>query len=342
MDQHANDNQLHYDMLNYLYDKGKYSRAMFNYTWQNFKEGGYSKLVGEKSAQELKMIFFGYILPHLEDYELLNQEQREYFEMADYFDDAENDETILDSLVGNEPVRGVDYESFRSFKDYSLHNQSQVVGYSSLRDTFKRPTVANEKSIKIDILEQDLSSLSIKNLEHKPVDVSNAFRKFLAPDMDKEEADDKIARLLADENFLSDIDSLNSILPLHLVDIIKRSPAIRKLMSEGGPSEDESEEEQEVGGKRFAMSTNISSIENIQSEPVLSACNTPQQSSIIIPQLNFSSSTSSGIITRSRSETNTPSHTFLSSANSRNRVANPATNQKMDIFTRRFRNRNKK
>jgi hypothetical protein len=313
--------KLHRAMLKFIFDEHALSQICFNYTWQRFKYGGFSAIAGEKSVQQLKVIFTTVIIHKFKEYGL-PEDQNEYFQGL-----AENDfiSWLEEDIEDNEPTLEEDYVNWKSLKDYRNANQiePQRRTTQSLQQLFKKPTLDDE-DVKIIIIEEDLSSLKIRNVYIDEANEDNAFRSMMLTADDKRAgrtalSSEEVVKRLRNERLYSS--------PYDAIDI--GCKAIVKKVLNATPREEED--------NCFEDLSSICASKSAFFESTL-------QSSIEIPsRLHFSSSSS--VMTRSRSELQSQTSNINVSTNQRKRgigLPSSASNARMGKFVKRIRERNRK
>lgn len=121
---------LHYEILQYLYDEHMLPESCFSHIWEKFRsqnreiqssagENFYFFLFTSVDSQfrafldELKEMFWSQIIPNIAEYELLTDEMLNYFNHESLFLDV-HDENFLRTLKCNEPKAGKDFVVYRS------------------------------------------------------------------------------------------------------------------------------------------------------------------------------------------------------------------------------------
>lgn len=128
--------ELHYQMLEYLFQKCKLATSCFNHTWELFlrENPEYQNLLTES---ELKIIFWTEIAPNVEQYELLTEEQAEYFHHDGSILNL-SDENLGQTLQNNEPQKGSDYAYLKSTENIQPGSRLRL-GYKNIQKIFNEP-----------------------------------------------------------------------------------------------------------------------------------------------------------------------------------------------------------
>lgn len=137
---------LHYAMLEYLFDNRKLGVSCFSYTWEDLIR--LNQAFSNYNSNELKTLFWTQIAPNIENYQLLTDEQKEYFD-PDNFLVSTNYEELQSVLENNEPKAGVDFTFHQSTSAYneSIYEQPTQQSRSheemmkSVKDVFKKPNI---------------------------------------------------------------------------------------------------------------------------------------------------------------------------------------------------------
>lgn len=137
---------LHYAMLEYLFDNRKLGASCFAYAWEDLIR--HDRAFSNYNSNQLKTIFWTIIAANIENYQLLTDEQKEYFD-PDNFLVSTNYEELQSVLENNEPKAGIDFTFHQSTSAYneSVYEQPALQSHlhedmmKSVKDVFKKPTI---------------------------------------------------------------------------------------------------------------------------------------------------------------------------------------------------------
>lgn len=323
---------LHYAMLDYLFREAKLSKSCFDYTWQYFKEKQITDLAEDFTNTQLKTIFWRDVLPNIHQFMLLSNEQKEYFDSDELIGDLIDHE----SLENNSVKRGIDYECWKSRKEY-LNSADAAVDerprISEMEEIFKKPNVSDEKNIKIQIIDQDLSSQFIDELNISKRDDTKALIAALLTNAEvtagiQNMTDDEMQNRLLEPNTLSDYDTL----AMHKFSkFLKKVPLLKNMF---GSEEDECEEL--VTPQQPSIYPELRDQSNFDVRP------TQSDSSLQIPHLSMNSPQSSkfGSVRKTLSNIQTPQTPRMTTrATRKNVVVESSSNLKMTKFIKKHKER---
>ena len=135
---------LHYAMLEYLFDNRKLGASCFAYAWEDLIR--HDRAFSNYNSNQLKTIFWTIIAANIENYQLLSEEQKEYFD-PDNFMVSTNYEELQSVLENNEPKAGVDFTFHQTTSAYneSVHPALQSHLHEdmmkSVKEVFKKPNI---------------------------------------------------------------------------------------------------------------------------------------------------------------------------------------------------------
>lgn len=320
---------LHYQMLEYLFNKCKLATSCFNHAWEGFF-CEFPEYKDSLTASELKNIFWTEIATNIDQYGLLTEEQEEYFNYDGCILNI-SDENLIEEQT--EPRRESDYLFLKTEENHRrlVPQQRTRVTEHNVQKVFKEPNVCTKDN---DIM---LNIIGCK--EPLEMEVNNEFSlKCLMPLL-----------LVNGEYSVDDDEKLERLRNPHILTNIELLGSDWKKALYGDVDESISN-----------LSTNLSSILNIPKPNIESSqsneslpTSVHSQSSLLIPQI---SRTPTRSITRSLSQTtpssqtrrnalqNSSSKSLTPSRSTRSRkalVPDPALNLKMSKFMEKHGRRNK-
>ena len=328
---------LHYQMLEYLFDKCKLATSCFNHTWESFfKE--YSGYENSLTSNELKNIFWTEIATNIAQYELLTEEQEEYFNYDGCILNI-SDENLIDTLVQTEPRKESDYLFLKTEENYRrlVPQRTTTATDQNVQKVYKEPNMcAKDSDIKLNIIGSKPPSETNVNNEFK----LSCLMMNLFTDGDNLSTDDdvintEITNRLRNSHLCTDAEHLGIASDDWSIAIY------------GVPDENSSNLTESSPLMLNIPRPNINSTESNESLP-----SHPSSLSILMPEI---SRTPTRSLTRSLSQTTPSSHTRRSalqnssksstpSRSTRSRkalVPDPALNLKMSKFMEKHGRRNK-
>lgn len=141
---HTEEIELHYAMLEYLFDKHKLATSCFGYAWEDFiiENPQHSHF----TTNQLKTIFWTQVACNIQNYGLLTNDQKEYFDPDNFMINTDFEE-LQSVLENNEPKPGVDFSFWRSTHAYNkTHNetiqqQSKEEMIQTVKEIFEKPNI---------------------------------------------------------------------------------------------------------------------------------------------------------------------------------------------------------
>jgi len=323
---------LHYQMLEYLFNKCKLATSCFNHAWESFFSE-YPEYKNSLTASELKNIFWTEIATNIEQYELLTEEQEEYFNYEGCILNI-SDENLIETFEQTEPRRESDYLFLKTEENYRrLVPQRRIrVTEQNVQKVFNEPNVCTKDS--------DITLNIIGSKESSEMNVNNEFNLSCL-----------MANLLVDgEDFIDNDEILKRLRNPHICTDVEQLGIDWKKAINGG----EVDESISNSSENLSLMLNIPkpSIESSKSNESLPSSIQSQSSlSILMPQI---SRTPTRSLTRSLSQTTPSSQTrrnalqssksLTPSRSTRSRkalVPDPALNLKMSKFMEKHGRRNK-
>lgn len=123
--------EIHYVMLRYIYNKKKLSISCFNSIWDEFLNENPD--FNEKTADQLKTIFWKEVLPNISNYRLLNENEEEYFR-------AESIAIDPGAFVeGIDPMAGIDFKLCHQGQNDDILEDEAGGNLKKVEDVFKKP-----------------------------------------------------------------------------------------------------------------------------------------------------------------------------------------------------------
>lgn len=323
---------LHYQMLEYLFNKCKLATSCFNHAWESFFSE-YPEHKNSLTASELKNIFWTEIATNIEQYELLTEEQEEYFNYEGCILNI-SDENLIETFEQTEPRRESDYLFLKTEENYRrLVPQRRIrVTEQNVQKVFNEPNVCTKDS--------DITLNIIGSKESSEMNVNNEFNLSCL-----------MANLLVDgEDFMDNDEVLKRLKNPHIC------TDVEQLGSDWKKANGEVDESISNSSENLSSMLNISkpTIETSKSNESLPSSIQCQSSlSILMPQI---SRTPTRSLTRSLSQTTPSSQTrrnalqssssksLTPSRSTRSRkalVPDPALNLKMSKFMEKHGRRNK-
>lgn len=331
---------LHYQMLEYLFNKCKLATSCFNHAWESFLNE-YSEYKNSLTASELKNIFWSEIATNIDQYKLLTEEQEEYFNYDGCILNI-SDENLLETFVQTEPRKESDYLFLKTEENYRqlVSQQRTPVTEQNVQKVFKEPNICTNDS-------SDIILNIIGTKEFTEVDVDNEFKLnclmwniFKDDEQDLSTNDDviytEILNRLRNPDLCTDVEHLG----------FESNDWAKIINSE--PDESTTNSSENLSLLLNIPKPNIESSQSNESLP--SSIHSQSSLSILMPTI---SSTPTRSLTRSLSQTTPTSHTrrhiLQSSSKSSSRttrsrqalVPDPALNLKMSKFMEKHGRRNK-
>ncbi|KAL7034823.1 hypothetical protein ACKWTF_008116 [Chironomus riparius] len=158
---------LHYQMLEYLFNKCKLATSCFNHAWESFLIE-YPEYKNSLTASELKNIFWTEIATNIDQYELLTEEQEEYFNYDGCILNI-SDENLLETFEKTEPRRESDYLFLKTEENYrQLVPQRTQVTEQNVQNVFNEPNNCTKNN--------DITLNIIGTKEHSEMEVKSEFK----------------------------------------------------------------------------------------------------------------------------------------------------------------------
>lgn len=135
---------MHYAMLEYLFDNRKLGASCFGYTWMELIQG--NEAFVNYTSNQLKTLFWTEIAPNIANYQLLTDEQKEYFDPEKFLVCTDYEE-LQSVLENNEPKVGVDFTFHQSTSAYNEAVSEQPTFRThedmmkSVKEVFEKPNI---------------------------------------------------------------------------------------------------------------------------------------------------------------------------------------------------------
>ena len=328
---------LHYQMLEYLFNKCKLATSCFNHAWESFLIE-YPEYKNSLTASELKNIFWTEIATNIDQYELLTEEQEEYFNYDGCILNI-SDENLLETFEKTEPRRESDYLFLKTEENYRrLVPQRTQVTEQHVQNVFKVPNVCTkDNDIKLNIIgTKEPSEMEVNNEFKLSCLIMNLFTNDDELPNNEEDLKFEITNRLRNPNTCTDDEHLG----------IASDDWSKSIYGEI----DETTSSEDLSLILNIPKPNIYSSQSIESLP--SSIQSQSSLSILMPQI---SRTPTRSMTRSLSQTTPTSQTRRNilqstsksstpSRSTRSRrvlVPDPALNLKMSKFMEKHGRRNK-
>lgn len=144
---------LHYRMLEYLFSEKRLATSCYNYTWDKFLRK-YPEYGDSLTPLQLKREFWEEVAVNITEYELLTEDQKEYFDRDDLVLDV-TDENLSQILINNEPKKDVDYRYHKSLRNTEQNNYT-FARSKNVRQMYREPLMSDQSDILLDIFPDKL------------------------------------------------------------------------------------------------------------------------------------------------------------------------------------------